>query len=367
MNRLGYLIGTSALAITLGAGFEAQAQNAMLTPPPTDYSVDGRGVDLLTGRPVRNTSLVSIGQPGAGGLSYDRTYVSGTWRDNVTGTMTATGANRSILSVSIGGVTDVFTQSGTTYTLSRNVGQTLSLSGSVYTYRTSDGYCGAAMIQNTGKGGAYRYYSCSRRMKEGRMSCRGVRIPMNRLDETVTHQVAERVLNPERLRNMLEDYVRTSAQRDGDARERLSRLRQQHKEAETSITRLLQLGEQGVMEAEDAALRERLVALRFQRDELARDITDMNRRLASAEPVLTDDKVRRAAVLLREQLHDGPIDLRKDYARMLIGEVAVTDEDIRISGPKDALARFAGEPGGSMPPQVLSSVREWRTRQDSNL
>ncbi|MGX1747987.1 hypothetical protein, partial [Brevundimonas sp. NPDC055320] len=139
MKRLGYLIGTSALAITLGGGFEAQAQNAMLTPPPTDYSVDGRGVDLLTGRPVRNTSLISIGQPGAGGLSYDRTYVSGFWRDNVTGTMTATGTNRSILSISIGGVTDVFTKSGTTYTPARNVGQTLTLSGSSYTYRTSDG------------------------------------------------------------------------------------------------------------------------------------------------------------------------------------------------------------------------------------
>ncbi|MEN5147002.1 hypothetical protein [Brevundimonas diminuta] len=77
--------------------------------------------------------------------------------------------------------------------------------------------------------------------------------------------------------------------------------------------------------------------------------------------------MRRAAVLLREQLHDGPIDLRKDYARMLIGEVAVTDEDIGIRSSKDALARFAGEPSGLMPPQVLSSVREWRTRQDSNL
>ncbi len=229
------------------------------------------------------------------------------------------------------------------------------------------GYCGAAMIRNSGKGGAYLYYSCSRRMKEGHLSCRGVRIPMNRLDETVTHQVAERVLDPGRLRDMLEDYVRTSAQRDGDARERLSRLRQQHKEAEASIARLLQLVEQGVMEAEDAALRERLVTLRFQRDELAREITDMNRRLASAEPVLTDEKVQRAAVLLRGQLHDGPVELRQDYARMLIGEVTVTDEEIRISGPKGALARFAGEPEGFTPPRVLSSVREWRARKDSNL
>ena len=35
------------------------------------------------------------------------------------------------------------------------------------------GYCGAAMIQNTGKGGDYRYYCCSRKLKEGLTACRG--------------------------------------------------------------------------------------------------------------------------------------------------------------------------------------------------
>jgi len=33
--------------------------------------------------------------------------------------------------------------------------------------------CGAAMILNTGKGGSYRYYSCSKAMKQGKTACRG--------------------------------------------------------------------------------------------------------------------------------------------------------------------------------------------------
>ena len=43
------------------------------------------------------------------------------------------------------------------------------------------GYCGAAMIQNTGKGGRYRYYCCSRKLKEGPSGCRGLRTPMEKL------------------------------------------------------------------------------------------------------------------------------------------------------------------------------------------
>jgi site-specific DNA recombinase len=54
------------------------------------------------------------------------------------------------------------------------------------------GHCGAALIQNTGKGGAYRYYCCSRKLKEGAMACRGLRIRMDKLDGIVLEEVAKR-------------------------------------------------------------------------------------------------------------------------------------------------------------------------------
>ena len=72
------------------------------------------------------------------------------------------------------------------------------------------GHCGAAMIQNTGKGGVYRYYCCSRKLKEGATVCPSRRIPMKRLDDLVIGEVARDVLQPDRLKALLEAYVKSA-------------------------------------------------------------------------------------------------------------------------------------------------------------
>ena len=102
------------------------------------------------------------------------------------------------------------------------------------------------------------------------------------------------------------------------------------------------------------------------RDEVGREISDLQKRMASGEPRITPEKVGRLAVLLRDKLYDGPPELRQAYARLLMDEVYVSEEEIRISGSKAVLARAASD-GADMPaPAVLSFVREWRTRRDSN-
>jgi site-specific DNA recombinase len=82
------------------------------------------------------------------------------------------------------------------------------------------GHCGAALIQNTGKGGTYRYYCCSRKLKEGPTACQGMRIRMDKLDGIVIGEVAKRVLEPERLTEMLQSYVKAASEREG-ARSRI--------------------------------------------------------------------------------------------------------------------------------------------------
>jgi hypothetical protein len=54
-------------------------------------------------------------------------------------------------------------------------------------------------------------------------------------------------------------------------------------------------------------------------------------------------------------------------ARLALREVSVKDKEIRITGSKAVLARAAAQGLGETPPGVLSFVREWRPRQDSNL
>jgi site-specific DNA recombinase len=229
------------------------------------------------------------------------------------------------------------------------------------------GHCGAALIQNTGKGGAYRYYCCSRKLKEGPTACPGLRIRMDKLDGIVLAEVAKRVLDAERLTEMLQAYVKAASDRENADHDRLTKLRHARNDAEAGIMRLLELVEKGLMHAEDTELRERLIGLRLRRDELSREITDLQQRMTSGEPRITPEKVARLSVLLRDRLYGESPELRQEYARLVMEEVRVSEREIRISGSKAVLARVASEGVEKASPAVLSFVREWRARKDSNL
>jgi site-specific DNA recombinase len=228
------------------------------------------------------------------------------------------------------------------------------------------GHCGAALIKNSGKSGAYSYYSCSRKQKQGPSACKGMRIRMDKLDGIVIGEVSKRVLEPEHLTNLLEDYVKESASRGQGDRDRLKKMRLDHSEAEAGIRRLLQLVETGLMHAEDPELKDRLINLKLRRDEAAKEIADHQKRVSAGEPEITPEKVARVAALLNEKLNFGPPELRQAYARLVMEEVAVSDQEIRISGSKSMLARCANSDPGASTPAVLSFVRDWRSLGDSN-
>ena len=190
---------------------------------------------------------------------------------------------------------------------------------------------------------------------------------MEVLDGIVIGEVAKVVLEPERLAELLEGYVRSSARQTEAASGQLAKLRLAHKETEAAIARLLGIVEQGLMEAGDPALRDRLTGLRLQRDELAREVSEQQRRLTTGTPDLTPEKIRALGMLLRDKLFTGPPEFRQAYARVLMSEVAVTRDEIRITGSKSILARCASTELGDVAPTVLSFVQKWRPRQDSNL
>lgn len=226
------------------------------------------------------------------------------------------------------------------------------------------GNCGAALIQNTGKGGRYRYYCCSRKLKEGPRSCEGLRMPMDKLDDIVIGEVARRVLEPARLGEMLDAYVKSSAARDNEAKQRLDHLRRVHADAKAAVSRLINMVASGLMDEGDPEFREQVTVQKLRRDETARQIEETRRLLASGAPNITPEKIERVARLLNDKLHNGPPDLRQAYARLMIDEVRVTKNEIRISGSKSVLARAASEGGDIPAPAVLSFVQEWRARKE---
>ena len=126
------LLVSSALIAT-----PALAQNVLNAPPPTEYVVDDRGVDLIAGTFNLASADVVIGQSGQGGLTYERTFAGAGWRDNVTGTLQSTSSSNYV--ASFGGYSEAFTLSGTTFTPVVPNGSTLVKSGSTYIWTLRDG------------------------------------------------------------------------------------------------------------------------------------------------------------------------------------------------------------------------------------
>lgn len=122
--------------LTSSALFAASAWAQEQPTPPEHYTLDQRGVDLVSGQFSTHANDVVIGDPAKGGIVFGRVWTNGGWRDTLSGTVSVDG---NVYIVSLGGVSEVFIKSGTTFTPSSNRGATLTQSGTLITLTTSDG------------------------------------------------------------------------------------------------------------------------------------------------------------------------------------------------------------------------------------
>jgi site-specific DNA recombinase len=227
------------------------------------------------------------------------------------------------------------------------------------------GACGSAMILNTGKG-IYRYYACSKSMRQGKTACTGRRIRMDRLDGLVLDHLSQQLFTPERLAKMLDDYLAKSAAGLAGRREKLRQAREGRGDAEAALNRLLGLVESGAMQPDDPSLRDRLVRLRLQKDELDRSIIRLQDTMLMDSPIITPDKLQLLSVQMRKRLAEGPPELRQAYMRLILSRVVVDDGGVRLEGSKAVLERITETGASASLSEVLSFAQEWRPRGDSN-
>ncbi|HEX8300540.1 RHS repeat-associated core domain-containing protein, partial [Sphingomonas sp.] len=134
---------------------------AQLAPPaPVRQSIDGNGVDLFLGNMNADGPALTMGGAEPQGLAYHSLNRGSGWADNLTGTLNLGG---SVLTVTIGGMSETFNVSGSTYTSTEGSGATLTKSGSIYTYTRSDGTVAHFSEQ---KSGAYPFFATSGRLTD---------------------------------------------------------------------------------------------------------------------------------------------------------------------------------------------------------
>ena len=220
--------------------------------------------------------------------------------------------------------------------------------------------CGGGMTLRTGKTGRYRYYTCSTCARQGKSRS----IPMDKLDRLVTDRLADRLLTPERVGDLLAGLMERQAAKDEDHSTRLTALRAKISDAESRLGRLYAAIESGVADLNDQTLKDRVAAVKTERD-LAQIAYD--RAVAETNPRarITDEKIANFVETMRSNVLTGDTPFRRAYIRSVIDQVEVDDDEIRIWGRKSVLERLVAASGGS-PAGVPSFVRKWRAGEDKD-
>jgi site-specific DNA recombinase len=226
--------------------------------------------------------------------------------------------------------------------------------------------CGGGMTIRTGKGGRYRYYSCNNRITKGSSACHGLSIRMEQLDEIVVSELESRICQPDRIKALLAGLIERQRNRGDEQAHRSRELRQQLRETETKIGRMLDAIQEGLAQETDL-VRDRLAKLEQERDEVLRLIASLDRRQTVPATLLSPRNIRAFGQAFRNRLNAQDGSLRKAYIRELVDKVEVSQKEIRISGSAAALATSVIAATKLGTATVPSFVQGWWAHQDSNL
>ncbi len=225
--------------------------------------------------------------------------------------------------------------------------------------------CGGAMTIRTGKGGRYRYYSCSMKARQGPTACEGMAVPMEKLDDLVADHLEKQLLQPERLETVLAAALDRREEHAERRREHIAELNKRATESELRLKRLYDAIEAGIADLDDPALKDRIDGLKAIRDQAKADTDRAQTMLQnSGQKAVTPQMLRKFAATARERIRLEGGGYRRDHLRALAQRVEVAEGEVRIMGSKSRLLQtlVAGSGVNSVPTQGL----KWRTGRDSN-
>jgi site-specific DNA recombinase len=225
--------------------------------------------------------------------------------------------------------------------------------------------CGGAMTIRTGKGGRYRYYTCSMKARQGPTACSGMAVPMEKLDDLIARHLEERLLQPERLATILASVLDRRQEQGERRRERIVELNKRAAESELRLKRLYDAIEAGIANITDPDFKDRIDSLKAIRDQSKADAARGQTMLdSSGAKAITPQMVRTFAKAARQRMRMDDGSYRRDHLRALAQRVEVAEGEVRIMGSKSRLLQTLIANGGLnvVPTQGL----KWRRGRDSN-
>ncbi|BBE51261.1 Recombinase [Ferriphaselus amnicola] len=227
--------------------------------------------------------------------------------------------------------------------------------------------CGRAMTLATGKSGTYRYYKCTRKRNEGGHACDSRNLPMEKVDQIVIEQLANRILAPDRIQSMMETLRQRIQARKDVRHTRVSDLERQLKAQDERQHRLLEAIESGIVEL-DELTHQRMQNIKTAREALTIQIAEekCSGELPREIEYLKPSQVEQFGRALRNQLLSKNSGIAKAYISLLVDEVLVNDDEAVIKGSYTALAHGLHQMKMGTSNQVPTFMHDWCAGRDSN-
>ena len=194
----------------------------------------------------------------------------------------------------------------------------------------------------TGKGGRYRYYKCNARIAQHNRVCTTPAVSMPKLDKVVLEAFADKVLAPDRLREMLDEmrgHLKAAKAKDGES---IRLLQRELTELETATNRLYEAVEQGLLPM-DETLRERAQKLKARREALLIQIAGARRTAEVAFTKISGQQVAAFGEAMRRRLMDADSGVAKRYLRELVSEIRFDGHRVVMQGKKATLLAAAAQ------------------------
>ena len=222
--------------------------------------------------------------------------------------------------------------------------------------------CGGAMTLRTGKGGRYRYYTCSTKARQGETGCQGRTVPMEKLDTLVADHLERRLLDPERLEEILAAVLHRREEWAERRAGHVTELRRRAAEAEAKLKCLYDAIEAGVADLSDPMLKDRIAELTTIRDKARADADRAEATVERLGTTVTPSMLITFAAEARRRMRTEAGGYRREHLRALAQRVEVGQSEVRIIGSKSELLRTLTAAGGGKSAAfgVRSFIPKWR-------
>jgi hypothetical protein len=196
--------------------------------------------------------------------------------------------------------------------------------------------CGAAMSLMSGKGGAYRYYRCTKRSSADNNLCDSQNIPVDDMNNLVLRTLKQMIFTPDRIRTILGELCKSLTADHGNVDSQHRKLVKELSDVKSQLSRLCILFEQEALPLD--VLQERSATLTAKQTTIQQQLDALAYKKQMRPPEATPEALAAFCQSVRERFDSVESGFAKEYLKLFVNEIVVKDKTVTITGNASTMA-----------------------------